>query len=347
MEVCVTLPPRLELAEVPAYARWLESLGVPILHVAETIHDSFLVALLALQATTRSIVRTSMTVAFPRSPMVVAYAARDLLALAPGRFQLGLASQVRGNVVDRFSAAWDRPVPQLEDYLAAVRAAFAAFAGAPLQHHGTHYRLTRMQPYFRPDPVETPPLWTGAVGARMCRLAGRAADGLVVHPTASHPLLLRQRVWPAVRRGAEERTVPGTRPRIIANPFLVTGSGDLHDRAEEVRRELGFLLSTPAYRGVLDVLDEGERADQLAAAAADRDWDRVHGLLDRELLARIVPIAPLEELPGLLGEGYGRLVDGLIMPPPEPSDEARFSTLMDNLGALDLSPGDDPGQPLG
>ncbi|NDE59424.1 MAG: LLM class flavin-dependent oxidoreductase, partial [Acidimicrobiia bacterium] len=63
---------RVPLSLVGDYARRVEKLGYDVLHVPETIHDSITVSILALQATTRLRVQTSLTLAFPRSPMLLA-----------------------------------------------------------------------------------------------------------------------------------------------------------------------------------------------------------------------------------------------------------------------------------
>lgn len=75
MEVVATLPPRLALAQVGDEARRLERLGFDTIHVPETVHDSLAMALVAVEHTDTIRVRTSMTLAFPRSPIVVAQAA--------------------------------------------------------------------------------------------------------------------------------------------------------------------------------------------------------------------------------------------------------------------------------
>jgi hypothetical protein len=80
-----------------------------------------LAAAIALQATTRLEVATSVLVAFPRSPMTVAHAAWDLPEMSNGRFGLGLGSQVKGNVVGRYSTAWSAPVPRMREYVRAPR----------------------------------------------------------------------------------------------------------------------------------------------------------------------------------------------------------------------------------
>ena len=79
----------------------MERIGFDVIHIAETIHDPFTIAAMALTHTKQLTVRTSMVLAFPRSPMIVAYAAWDLAKYSGGRFQLGIASQVRGNIVGR------------------------------------------------------------------------------------------------------------------------------------------------------------------------------------------------------------------------------------------------------
>src|SRR6478735_11674230 len=144
MEIIASWPSRMPLSDVGRYARRIERLGFDVLHVPETIHDPFTVAALALTATRRLVVRTSMVVAFPRSPMLTAYAAWDLAALSDGRFQLGVASQVRGNIVGRFSTEWSEPVARLRDYIDSLRSIFDSFeTGAPLRHEGPHYRFDR------------------------------------------------------------------------------------------------------------------------------------------------------------------------------------------------------------
>src|SRR5918996_1531488 len=105
MRVYAAMDPRTPLSQVGAYARRVEQLGFDGLHVAETVTDGLLVSALALEHTTRLVVRTAVIVAFARSPMLVASTAWSLAASSGGRFQLGLGTQVRGNIEGRFSVA--------------------------------------------------------------------------------------------------------------------------------------------------------------------------------------------------------------------------------------------------
>ncbi len=104
MEIIASAPARMGLSEIGDWASRMERIGFDVIHVAETIHDPFTIAAMALTHTRNVTVRTSMVLAFPRSPMIVAYAAWDLAKYSDGRFQLGIASQVRGNIVGRFSS---------------------------------------------------------------------------------------------------------------------------------------------------------------------------------------------------------------------------------------------------
>src|SRR6478609_5166216 len=164
MQLVTSAPAAMGPGEIGPWAARAERLGFDAIHVSETIHDPFTVAALALQHTERITVRTSMVLAFPRSPMITAYAAWDLAKYSGGRFQLGIASQVRGNIVGRFSTTWSEPVSRMADYIRALRAIFHAFhTGDRLNYVGTHYTFDTLQPYFNPGPIghPAPRIWTG------------------------------------------------------------------------------------------------------------------------------------------------------------------------------------------
>ncbi len=72
VQVIAGMSDKLPLSATGAYARRVEAMGFDALHVPETLHDSMSVALLALDNTTRLTVRTSVTLAFVRSPMLLA-----------------------------------------------------------------------------------------------------------------------------------------------------------------------------------------------------------------------------------------------------------------------------------
>nr|WP_211229337.1 TIGR03617 family F420-dependent LLM class oxidoreductase [Nakamurella lactea] len=322
-----TLPADTSLRDVADRVRRIERLGFDTVHVPETVHDSLAVALLALEHTSRLAVRTSMTLAFPRSPMVIAYAAWDLARFSGGRFQLGIATQVRGNIVGRFSVPWTDPAGRLADYLRSLRAIFAAFAdGSPLHHDGKHYRFDRLQPYFNPGPIDSPApqLWTGGVNRQVCLVAGRLADGFVTHATNSHPRYLRERLLPALTEGAAAAGRRDGGPRVVVVPRCVTApdADSMVSARDAIRRELAFLYSTPAYRPTLTLLGHQEIGERLTTLVRDGRWAELPGVLPDELLAELLPQGEYAELPAVLAQWYGGLCDGLnvAVPTIDPAD---------------------------
>jgi len=167
--------PRMPLDQVQDFAQRAERCRFTGLLIPESIHDSFMTSLLALEHTTELRVVTSVALAFPRSPMIVAYSTWDLQAMSGGRFGLGLGSQVKGNITGRFSTAWTAPVPRMRDYVASLRAIWHSWQhGAALDFESPSYSFDRMQPFFAPDPLDCalPQIFLGGVNRNMTRLAG-------------------------------------------------------------------------------------------------------------------------------------------------------------------------------
>lgn len=336
MQVYAAVDPRLPLSAVPGYARRAEQVGFDGVHVAETIHDSLAVALLAAEHTTRITVRTAVTLAFVRSPTAVAYAAWDLAAISGGRFELGLGTQIKQNIEGRFGMAWSPPRARMAEYLDALHALFESFStGRPPNVAGRHYRITRMQPYFNPGPidVDAPAIWLGGVNPGMCELAGAQARGVIAHSTNSDPDYLREVVRPALARGAAAADRP-SRPQLIASPAVAAGADDasVARERERQRRMLAFLYSTPAYAGTLERRGRPGTADRLREMIRDQRWEQLPTLIDDALLDDLVTVGRYDELPGLLETKYGQIADGIVLPPlaGPPDDDAM---LRDSLSA--------------
>ena len=340
MDVITSLPASTRLADVPDRVRRIEDLGFDTVHVSETVRDPFSVCALALEHSTTLVVRTSMVVAFARSPMVTACSAWELARYSGGRFQLGIATQVRGNIVGRFSMPWTDPAAQLRDYVASLRAIFAAFAGGQsLDHHGSHYTFTRLQPYFNPGPIDTapPPIWTGGVNRRMCTLAGAVADGFVAHPTSSHPAVLREYVLPALADGAAKAGRTDGGPRLVVVPRVISGLDDAAVAAarDELRSELAFLYSTPAYQRTLELFGLTEIGTRLSGHARRKEWSALTGVLTDDVVSQLVPQGTYAELPDVLTSRYDRMCDGIALDTPsDPGDDAEFAAMVDRIKSI-------------
>src|SRR5664280_1298444 len=268
------------LDTVAAHVRRLEESGVDGVWSSETARDPLLPLAAAAVGTASARLGTAITVAFARSPMTLAYTANDLQQASAGRMVLGLGSQVRAHIARRFSMPWGKPVPQMREYVAALRAIWRAWnEQSALRFEGEYYRHTLMTPVFSPppNPFGPPPIVLAAVGPSMTRLAGQVADGLLVHPFSTERYL-REVTLPAFAAGLERAGRPRSEVEVIHPGFVVvrTGRGDDESRIEAVRSQVAFYGSTPAYRSVLDLHGWGDLADELNRLSLSPDparWD--------------------------------------------------------------------------
>jgi probable F420-dependent oxidoreductase len=340
MRVFATMSERLGPVSAAAYARRVEAMGYDGLLVPEAVHDGLLTSMAALTATTTLRVVTSVLVVFPRSPMTTAIAAWDLQALSHGRFELGLGTQVRGNITRRFSTAWISPVPMMREYVESLRAIFNSFqTGCDLDYEGDHYQFSRLQPFFNPGPLEGPPprILLGAVGPDMTRMAGAVADGLMSHPTHSAAEIIEEVTLPLVAEGAGRR---GRSPRdcpVLAAGFTLTGPDDsaLRRNREQIREQFSFLYSTPAYWPALDRQGFGDVGRALRELVKRDRWQEMKSRVSDELIDALVPQGCYAEIATVLRDAYGSLVEGITFPVPE--NEAEDAEVAEVVSALQRS----------
>jgi probable F420-dependent oxidoreductase len=337
------MDPRLSLPEVIAHAQRVERLGYDGLHVAETVHDAMSVALLAAEHTERITVRTSVALAFTRSPTLLAYAAWDIAKLSNGRFQLGLGTQIRQNIEDRYGVPFgDDPIGRLRDYVGAVRAAFGSFvSGQAPSYESAHYRVTRLQPYFNPGPdpdTPIPPVYLGGVQWRACALAGETADGFVSHPTNSNPRYLEESCLPALAEGARaagrDLAADGFET-VIGTPVITGATPEAVARERErQRRLLAFLYSTPAYAPTLELYGWDDLGPRLRELIRRERWDDLGDVLSDEVLDTLVPAGTFDELAPLLLERFAALGQGItVTVPADKGDDDGFAAVVAALQA--------------
>jgi probable F420-dependent oxidoreductase len=331
--------PRMPLRDIPAHAQRAERLGFTGLFVPEAVHDGFLAAMLALEHTRTLRVATSVVLAFPRSPTTVAYAAWDLQALSGGRFELGLGSQVRGNIERRFSVEWKPPVARMRDYVGALRAIWKSWqTGSDLKFVSEYYHIDRMQPFFRPGPIEHPgiPVFLGAVNPRMTALAGEVADGLMTHPTNTSPLTLRERTIPALESGARRVGRAPAEAKILASTFVASGptSEAVESERGKLREYLGFLYSTPQYWPALELHGWGDVGRRLHDLSRQGHWDQMKRLITDEILEEFVASGSYEQIGPVLRRRYSGLVAAITLRMPEDAeDDGQLTQLIEQLRA--------------
>jgi probable F420-dependent oxidoreductase len=324
-----------DLAGVPARARELEELGYDGAISVDTSHDPFLPLALAAEHTSRLELVTSVAIALARSPMTVAYTAHDLQVLSGGRLVLGLGSQVKPHIEKRFGMPWSPPAPRMREFIQALRAIWAAWnTGERLDFRGEHYRHTLMTPFFSPPPSPhgPPRVHLGALGDRMCEVAGEVADGALLHPFTT-PRYVRERQVPAIERGLARagRSRAGFEVGLI--PFVVTGVDEaaIAGMREATRMQLAFYGSTPAYRPVLELHGWGEAQDELNRLSKRGRWDEMRDVVTDEILAEFTVEAPLDGVAAALGQRYGGLADRITFQAAWEDGRERWPALLEEL----------------
>jgi len=338
MQVTATMGADVPLREVGAHAQRVEALGYDMLSVPEAAHEGTLSAFAALASTTRLRVGTGVLVAFARSPMLAAQAAWDLQAYSEGRFQLGLGTQVKGNVVGRFGMPWSAPAARLRDYVLAVRACFETFQnGTPLDFQSEAYTLNRMQPFFNPGPLDCgpPSILMGAIGPLMTRAVGEVGDAMQTHPTNSEPRYLHEVTRPRLSEGLQ-RAGRDAHVELVAGPMIATGRSAAAVRAQRqaARESLVFTLSTPAYWPALEYHGWLEVGHALRDYTRQGRWQEMDGLVPDEIIEAFVPAAPYDEIAELLLEQYAGVADRVLFPvPSDPADDEDARRAIEKLRA--------------
>lgn len=339
LEIFAPTPETLGLDAIGAHAGRVEALGYDGLFVPDAVHDGLLLAGQALAATTRLKVGISVLVAFPRSPMNVALAAWDLQRLSGGRFELGLGTQIRQNIEERYSARWLPPAAGMAEYIGALRAIFRSFrTREPLRFVGEHYRFTRLQPFFNPGPLDAdvadPPIMLGAVGPKMLELAGAVADGLHTHPTNTSPRYLREAIQPRLAAGHARRDAALAPFKRCANVLVASGpdAASVAAERERFRSLVAFLFSTPAYWPSLELFGWHDLGPQLQRLTREGLWREMPALLTDTVLDEFLVSARHDDLPEALHARYAGLVDRITVTVPEdPAEDAGLAATLTNI----------------
>ncbi|MDE2582010.1 MAG: TIGR03617 family F420-dependent LLM class oxidoreductase [Rhodospirillales bacterium] len=312
MRVAMVLPVEDWRACGPA-ARAAEEDGFDAVTTNELRHDPFAPLAFAALATEHVELATSVAIAFPRSPMIVAGQAWDLARHSGGRFVLGLGSQVKAHNERRFSVPWVAPAARMGDYIAALRAIFRCWErGEKLDYHGRYYSFTLMTPEFTPERLggPAPPVALAAVGPLMLKTAARKADSVRLHGFATRAYL-EQVVHPLLAGELAAAGKSFDHFEITGGGFIATGPDAEAVRlaAEKIRYRVAFYGSTPAYRGVLDLHGLADLGVRLTALSREGKWSEMAALIGDDVLDLFCARAPYEGLAEAVARRFGGLVD--------------------------------------
>lgn len=277
---------------------------------------------------------TNVAIAIPRSPMHLAYQSWDLQRLSDGRFALGLGSQIRPHIENRYGSVWDSPLGQMREIIEATKAIFDSWqAQSSLNFIGKWTRHTLASPMLTPDPLPQgpPPIWLAALGPKMTQLAGEVADGLLVHPFTSQSHLETHTI-PNLSKGLAKRSE-------ASQDFVVTVGAivGIHDGSDAGRLEaetivrglLGFYGSTPAYRPVLDSHGWGDLQPKLRQLTKEGRWDQLGTLFDDAQISTLSVIGTAEEVGEELRNRFSGIADRLALSIPQGIQSSDLSALVE------------------
>ena len=327
---------RPNLRHAAADAEKAEQAGYDAVWTAETSHDPFLPLLLAAEHTESIGLGTAITVAFARNPMTTANTAWDLNGYSKGRFMLGLGSQIKAHIEKRFSMPWSHPAPRMREFISAMRAIWDSWQnGTKLEFRGDFYTHTLMTPFFNPGPSEygPPKVFLAAVGEGMTRVAGEVADGMLVHGFTTERYL-REKTLPAILEGLAASGRRRADFQLSYPAFVVSGETDaeMEAAAAGTRKQIAFYGSTPAYRTVLELHGWGDLQTELNTLSKRGEWDEMGRLIDDDVLNAFAVVGPAGEIPKLLNERFGDLVDRLNF--YTPYEGAASSAIPRDMAAL-------------
>ncbi|WP_051342579.1 LLM class flavin-dependent oxidoreductase [Pseudonocardia spinosispora] len=255
--------PMVPFAEAVGYTRLAEELGydsVLCSHIAA--RDSFTLLAGLATHTERIHLGTAVAPIYHRSPASMAQTAATLDELSDGRFRLGLGTGHRVTMGGWHGQDIGRPVPEMREYLAIVR---AILAGEP-PPEGQRWRSTFAFMGFTPR--ADIPIHLAGLSPAMLRLAGEHADGVLLWATPAD--YVRDVVVPEVTTG-RRRAGKDLDGFAIGAAIPAAVGTDRSVMLDGVRTELHRYFGLPFYRAMFETAGYGKDLAAYDAAAPDRE----------------------------------------------------------------------------
>jgi probable F420-dependent oxidoreductase len=326
-----------------AQAKKAEDNGYDMVTCGELAHDSVLTMALAANATDRIELLTSVTIAFPRSPMVLAMEAWDIQRLSKGRFNIGLGSQVKGHNERRFGGTWSAAAPRMKEYIQMMKAVWDSWQdGKPADFIGKHYRYTLMTPNFNPGPIDfpRPKIYLAVVGPAMARVAGEVADGILPHGGIMTDRYMRETLLPNVKIGLERSGRTWDDIDIAASGYLALGENDeeISEALNRFRQPLSFYGSTRSYHHVLRMHDLEDLGMRLHKLSLDGRWKEMQEIITEDDLLKLAETCTWDDYPEFVRtrREYASQM-GFGMGGDSPEQKARAQDVMKRLQQVETS----------
>ena len=313
MKFDVWLLDQKALSQMPTVASAVEALGFDGLWTIEAGVDGFFPLVLAAEHTRTIDMGTCIAVAFARNPTAMAAIGWDLARYSNGRFIMGLGTQVKPHIERRYGIPWQKPIRKLRESIEVMHTIWESWrTGNRPRYEGEFFNISLMTPQFSALPLElpNPPICISAVNRQMLKLAGKLCDGVILHPFHSAKYL-QNFALPTLEEGLKENGRSRQEITINCSVFAVPTDGQkpVADYEKEARQQIGYYMSTPAYRVVSDQHGWVGTAEQLSKHARAGEWDQMRNLITDEMLDAFAVTGKWSELPSIINDRFGNMVD--------------------------------------
>jgi len=244
--------------------RLAEELGYEAAYVTHIAgRDALTVVTAYALATSRIRVGTGVVPIYTRTPATMAQTAATIDELAGGRLNLGMGVSHRPVVEGWHGQTIDRPVAEMREYVAIVRAILRGEDPPAGEKWRTGFRLAGL------DPRPGVRLYVAALSPAMLRLAGEVADGVVLWLCNAN--YVRDVVVPELAAGRERagRALDGF--DVVA--AVPAACGDRDGAWAALRADLLPYFGLPFYRAMIERSGFGDDIAAFDAAAADGDLE--------------------------------------------------------------------------
>lgn len=232
----------------------------------------------AATITERMRLGTAIVAVFTRPPALLALTAAGLQQLSGGRFILGVGISTPTIVEQWMGVPYKLPMTRLRETVSAIR---ESFTGQKVTVEGKTVRINGFR--LGNTPKTPPPIYVGAQGEQMLRVAGEIGDGVIVNYIT--PETFAKMLTP-IHEGARKAGRDTTKIDIACR-ILVAIDQDESVVRENLRRELTAYVTVPQYNKFFRWLGyENE------AGAAYEAWTAG----DRKKALSLIPDSMMEEI---------------------------------------------------
>lgn len=274
---------RVQLAESLGYE------AVYTTHIAA--HESLTVLTAYALSTSKIRVGTGVVPIYTRTPATMAQTAATIDDLSGGRLTLGLGVSHRPIVESWHGQSIERPVKEMREYVAIVRAILRGEDPPAGQKWRSSFHLAGLLP--RPQL----PIYLAALSPAMLRLAGEVADGVMLW--LCNPTYIREVAIPEVSAGRERAG------KALDGFDVVAAVPAAHAEEPEqayaaLRRELLPYFGLPFYRAMIE--RSGYDSDIAAFDAAAGDIEAMQAAISDAFLSELSAIGDAKTV----SDGIGR-----------------------------------------